>query len=144
MRRLRPYPIAVFAGLTLLIWGNRVWLAWTDPTFGVTAKLGYSVPITCFVLAAIVTLFALWRGATGSAGFRALVSAFTGGTVGYWAIRLPVILLRHHPASFKVVHAVLAGVSVVVAVRAWRALPARNGRSPGAHTSPAPERTTHR
>ena len=70
MERLRPYPITVFAGVTVLIWGNRVWLAWTDSSLEFAAKLGYSVPITCFVLAGVATLILSWRRATESAGFR--------------------------------------------------------------------------
>ena len=30
VERLRPYPVAVFCGVTLLIWTNRIWLAWTN------------------------------------------------------------------------------------------------------------------
>lgn len=123
MSRLRPLPIALFAGVTLLIWGNRVWLAWTDATMGLASKLGYSVPITGFVLAAAATLAMMVKRAQTTAGFRLLVSVFAGGTVAYWAIRLPMIVLHHHPVAFKVVHAALAAVSVAFAARAWQARP---------------------
>jgi hypothetical protein len=42
-------------------------------------------------------------------------------TVGIWAVRLPFVLVHDHPAGFKVVHAVLAAVSIALAVAAWRA-----------------------
>ena len=120
MERFRPYPVAVFSAVTLLIWGNRVWLAWTDQKLDLTGKLGYSVPITCFVAAAVAVLVLQLRGRQLSAGFGTLVAVFAGGTVLYWAVRLPVILLHDHPVPFKIVHSVLAAASVALAVRAWR------------------------
>ena len=51
MDRLRPYPVTGFAALTLFIWGNRIWLAWTNPDDSVARKLVWSTPITLFVLA---------------------------------------------------------------------------------------------
>ena len=53
-------------------------------------------------------------------------------TVAVWAIRLPFVLVHDHPAGFKVVHAVLAVVSIALAavtarasVRPRRPTPAR-------------------
>jgi len=124
--RLRPYPISVFAGVTLLVWGNRVWLAWTDPKLDFAGKLGYSVPITAFVVAALAVLWLQLTDRPFDRRFRALVAAFAVGTVLYWVIRLPTILLRHHPFAFKLVHSVLAAVLVALAVRAIRFLGQRS------------------
>lgn len=121
--RLIPHPVAVFSLVTLFIWLNRIWLSWTQKGVGVPAKLATSIPITFFVIAAGILLVAMWRGADRtSPGFRNLVRAFSAGTVAYWAIRGPMILAHHHPAGFKAVHAVLAVVSIAVAVLAWRSL----------------------
>lgn len=120
--RLRPLPVAAFAGVTLLIWTNRVWLAWTDPQPRLTAKLVSTVPITAFVVAAGLTLLFQLRGRSGSNGWRALVTTFAAGTILYWAIRLPMILSHDHPIPFKVVHSVLAVVSVALAGSAWLAI----------------------
>jgi hypothetical protein len=117
----------VFAAVTLVIWGNRVWLAWTDPKIGLAGKLGYSVPITAFVVAALAVLWLQFTDQARDRRFRALVAAFAVGTVVYWAIRLPVILLRHHSAPFKLVHTVLAAVLIGLAVRAIRHLGQRSG-----------------
>lgn len=126
MERLRPHPVAVFSALTLFIWGNRIWLAWTNPDDTVAEKLLWSVPITLFVVAAVVLLVALLRGVDlGASRWRTLVRAFAGGTVLFWAVRGPMILLADHPGPFKVVHAVLAVVSVAAAIAAWRSLDAR-------------------
>ncbi|MCU1453984.1 MAG: hypothetical protein JWN46_2130 [Acidimicrobiales bacterium] len=136
MARFRPYPIAAFAAVTLLIWGNRVWLNWTAPHVGVAAKVALSVPITCFVVASLVLLAAMLRGADPRhPRFRALVRAFAAGTVVFWAVRLPMILVHQHPAAFKVVHAALAVASVMAAVLAWRAVPAAS--SPSGQTGDA-------
>ncbi len=126
--RLRPYRISVFAGATLLVWGNRVWLAWTDPKLDFAGKLGYSVPITAFVVAAVATLWLQLAERPLDRRFRALVAAFAVGTVLYWVIRLPTILLRSHPFAFKLVHTALAAVLVALAVRAIKFLGDRSGR----------------
>jgi len=129
--RLRPYPVAAFAGVTLLIWGNRVWLAWSDQDASVAGKVGSSVPITAFVVAAVVVLGLQLRGASCSRGFPTLVKAFAGGTIMYWAIRLPVIVVHGHPLPFKVVHSALAAVSAGLAVGAWRAIRGEEQASAG-------------
>lgn len=123
MARLRPYPVAVFCAVTLFTWGNRIWLAWTNPDDTVAEKLLWSVPITAFVVAAVVLLVVLVRGGgrTGT-GFVRAVRAFAAGTVVFWAVRAPMILAADHPVPFKVVHAVLAIVSVTAAAFAWRSV----------------------
>lgn len=127
LERFRPYPFAAFAAVTLLVWGNRVWLAWTDPKVGLAGKLGYSIPITAFVVAALATLWMLFTDRGRGRRFRALIAVFAVGTVVYWAIRLPIILFRHHPAGFKLVHTLLAVVLAGLAVRAIRFLGQRSG-----------------
>ncbi|MCU1351713.1 MAG: hypothetical protein JWM05_922 [Acidimicrobiales bacterium] len=132
MSRLRPHPGAVFAAVTLVIWGNRVWLNWTNPDVGVAAKVALSVPITCFVIASVVLLVTMWRGVDRtSPGFRNLVTAFAAGTALFWAIRLPMILVHAHPVAFKIVHGALALASVAAAAAAWRSLPSTTPAADG-------------
>jgi len=139
MERLRPYPVAVFSGVTLFIWGNRIWLNWTNPDVDIAAKLALSIPITAFVVASAVLLGLMVTGVDRtSAGFRNLVKVFAAGTVIFWAIRAPMILIHHHPVPFKVVHATLAVVSVVAAVFAWRAVDAAQASSTSV-ASPGPD-----
>ncbi len=121
MARLRPYPVSAFCAITLAIWLNRIWLAWTNPEDTVAEKLLWSLPITLFVLASAVLLVAILRGADpGAAWFRRTVVAFALGTIVFWAVRGPMILLHDHPVPFKVVHAVLAIVSWAGAAWALR------------------------
>lgn len=128
MARLRPYPVAVFCAVTLFIWVNRIWLAWTNSNDSVAAKVLWTIPIGAFVLSAIVLAVAMLTGADRDARwFRLLVQAFALGTAVYWLIRIPMITFNEHPdltsseeVGFKIVHAVLAIVSVSAAWFAFR------------------------
>jgi hypothetical protein len=132
MSRLRPYPVAAFCAVTLFTWGNRIWLAWTNDEDTLGEKLAYSVPITAFVLAALVLSAALLSGADRTARwFAGLVRAFAAGTILYWAIRLPLIFANDHDVPFLVVHTVLAVGSSVAAALAWRSV------RPGSPSAPA-------
>ena len=62
MERLRPRPVVAFAAITLFIWGNRIWLAWTNTEDSVAEKLVWSTSITLFVIASIAVLAILLRG----------------------------------------------------------------------------------
>jgi hypothetical protein len=121
----------VLCALTLLIWVNRIWLAWTNPDDTVGQKVVWSVPIVAFVVAAAVLLAMLWRGRAATLTFVRLAQAFALATIAYWAIRLPMILLADHPAGFKVVHTVLAVTLGAAALAAFasvgtaRAAPSR-------------------
>lgn len=123
MERLRPYPVAVFCAITLLTWGNRIWLAWTNDEDTVAEKIVWSVPITAFVVAAVILSVLLLTGTdrTGR-GFVGLVRAFAAGTVIYWAVRYPIIVTGDWSIGFKVVHGVLAVASAAAAGAAWRSV----------------------
>ena len=74
-------------------------------------------------MAEALLLVVLLRGTDRrTPGFVRLVQVFAAGTVVFWAVRAPMILLADHPGPFKVVHAVLAAGSVTAAVCAWRAV----------------------
>ncbi len=123
MERLRPYPVAAFTALTLFIWLNRIWLAWTNPGDSVGQKLVWTLPIALFVVPAVGVVVAYLGGVdSATRGFRRLVRVFAGTTIAYWAVRLPMIAAADHPMGFKLVHTVLAVVSVAAAIAAWRSL----------------------
>lgn len=48
------------------------------------------------------------------------VTALAAWTVVVWAVRTPVILVHQHPVGFKIVHTVLAAVSIALAISAQR------------------------
>ncbi|MCB0971159.1 MAG: hypothetical protein KDA97_06530 [Acidimicrobiales bacterium] len=138
MARLRPYPVTAFCAVTLFIWTNRIWLAWTNDTDTLVRKLVWSVPITAFVVAAVVIAGVMLAGRVERTGwFVPLVRAFAAGTVLFWAIRAPMIALADHDVAFVVVHTVLAVASVSTAIGAWRAV-GRLGSTAAAEREPAP------
>jgi hypothetical protein len=134
--RLRPYPVTAFCVVTLLIWGNRIWLAWTNDEDTVVEKLVWSLPITAFVACSVVLLVAILRGRTDDGWFRSLVLGFAGATALYWLVRLPIIWVNDHDLApdeelgFKLVHSVLAVASWVAAGLAgrWAAGAGRSAR----------------
>ncbi|MCB1030746.1 MAG: hypothetical protein KDA95_05370 [Acidimicrobiales bacterium] len=133
MDRLRPFPVAVFCGITLLIWTNRIWLAWTNDEDTVAEKLVWSLPITLFVIAAAVLGLALVRGVErDEKWFVQAIRIFAAATAIYWAVRVPIIWANDHglepreELGFKLVHSVLAVVSVGPALFAWRSVSSRN------------------
>ena len=142
MRRFLPYPVSAFLGVTLFIWGNRVWLAWTNPDDSVAAKLAWSVPITVFVVSSVAALGAMAVGRwTATGPWAAVVRVLAAVTIAYWAVRAPMILAADHPGPFKVVHTVLALASLTTAAFALRAL--RGVRATRVGSPPTSSRTPH-
>lgn len=144
MERLRPYPLTAFCALTLVIWTTRIPLAWTNDEDTVAEKVVWSLPITAFwVAAAVLAVLLVTDRARTTAWFAPLARAFALGTIAYWVVRTPMIMVAEPPASvdsaaaFRAVHAVLALVSVTAAALAWRSLrpgadAARGGAAPAA------------
>jgi hypothetical protein len=93
---MRRWPLYAFAGWTILVWIGRIGLG-GDPLLAGP-----------FVLLAGI---ALWRRGRW-------VYALAVWTAVVWLIRTPVILGHDHPVAFKVVHSVLAVVSVGLAALA--------------------------
>lgn len=58
---------------------------------------------------------------------RSLALGAAAWTIAYWAVRMPMITIADHPGAFKVVHAVLAVVSVGLGV--WALMTLRSDRS---------------
>jgi hypothetical protein len=97
MRRW-PVPVLVFLAWTVFVWAGRI-------------RNGGSVLLAVSFLA--LAAIALWRGGRW-------ITALAVWTVAVWAVRTPYILVHDHPAGFKVVHTVLALVSIALAVSAER------------------------
>lgn len=115
MRRNALVPAAL-AGWTAFVWGTRVRNIARDGG----GSLSLLVALGLVALAALVAV-ALVRDGTP----RWAVPALAVATVAAWAVRVPVILLDDHGAAFKVVHTLLAVVSVALAVAALRRSGAR-------------------
>jgi len=88
----------VFLGWTVFVWAGRI-------------RNGGSLLLALSFL--VLAGLALWRR-------RPFLTVLAVWTIGVWAVRTPFILAHDHPADFKVVHCVLAVVSVALAVAAQR------------------------
>jgi hypothetical protein len=107
-----PLVPAALAGWTVFVWGTRVRNIVRDGG----GSLSLLVAVAMVVLAVAVAVSLVRRGSP-----RWAVPALAAATVAAWAVRAPMILTGDHGAAFKVVHTVLALVSVALAVAAVRA-----------------------
>jgi hypothetical protein len=100
-----------------MLWALPVWtlLIWTTRVRNILGNRGHSA--VELIVPLVLTALAVAALVDRRRGLRPLALV----TVGIWAVRLPFVLVHDHPAGFKVVHAVLAAVSIALAVAAWRA-----------------------
>jgi cytochrome bd-type quinol oxidase subunit 1 len=101
---------------TLFVWGTRIVNILTDG--GGIGALLVAAGLTALAVAAGVSLARVRR-------LPWAVPALAAATIAVWAVRVPLLLAHDHEAAFVVVHLVLAGVSVALAVGALRAAPVR-------------------
>ena len=128
----------LLVGWTLFVWANRIRNIWTDDTLTTSGQVGRTLLVASFVLPAVVVGVTLLRRTWGR-WFPWLIRAFAAWTVGVWVVRMVGIALHGHDIGFVVVHAVLALVSSVLAVAAWRTtMPAVMGQPVTAIEKPAP------
>jgi len=106
-------------GWTLFVWANRLRNIWTDDGLTTSGQAGRSALALSFVLPALVIGATLLRRRWGR-WFPWFVRAFAAWTVAVWVVRMVGIALHGHDIGFVVVHLVLAVLSSVLAVAAWR------------------------
>jgi hypothetical protein len=95
---------AVFAGWTVFVWAGRI-------------RNGGSVLLAAsFLVLAAVVLASIWQRHWRPYA----VGALAIWTIVVWGVRTPMILVHDHPAGSKLVHTVLAVVSIGLAVWAER------------------------
>ena len=92
------WPVWALLGWTVFVWIGRI-------------RNGGSLLLALSFL--VLAGLALWR-------VRPFLTLLAAWTVGVWVVRTPYILVHDHPADFKIVHTVLAIVSVGLAVTAQR------------------------
>lgn len=95
---MRRWPTYLFIAWTVFVWIGRI------------RNDGSVLLAASFLVLAGVALWQRGRWVTLLAGYTILV----------WAIRTPFILVHDHPADFKIVHAVLAAISIGLAVLVQR------------------------
>ncbi|MEY2461979.1 MAG: hypothetical protein QOH64_117 [Acidimicrobiaceae bacterium] len=118
------WAVVAFAAWTLFVWVGRIRNVWADASLDTTEKVGSSALATTFVVFASLTL--VWAIGRRRAGLPPsmvyLVGTFAAWTTGVWVVRSIGIWLHEHPVGFKLVHTVLAAISITLAVAAVRRL----------------------
>jgi hypothetical protein len=116
MRR-RPLALALVAW-TFFVWTTRIANIWRDEALDGGEKLGRTGLALSFTVLAVAVVVTLWR--RDERAGRVAVGALAAWSVAVWVVRDVGIVLADHEVGFKVVHTVLAAVSIVLAALAWR------------------------
>ena len=116
MRR-RPWAVVLVAW-TFLVWTTRIANIWRDTDLDTGEQVGRTALAGSFTLLAVVVVVALRRGPARARFWS--VAALAGWSTGVWVVRDARILLADHEVGFKVVHTVLAVVSIALSALAWR------------------------
>lgn len=112
-----PIVVALVAW-TLVIWGQRISNIWQDQDLDPSGRLSRTALAASFVVLALVVAIAGWR-ASRETLVRA-VGVLGVWTTVVWLVRATDILFGDHGAAFKLVHTLLAIVSVALALIAYR------------------------
>jgi hypothetical protein len=123
---------------TFFVWTTRIGNIWRDDDLDTAGKWGRTALAASFTVLAVAVVVALWRR-SGPARLAVVVGALAAWTTAVWLVRGTGIVLGDHEVGFKVVHTVLAVVSIILSALAWRETrPARSAWSAAAgHTQPA-------
>jgi hypothetical protein len=125
-RRAGTWPLVALIVWSLYVWSTRIRNAAGDDGLSSGSKafsIVLSLTFVAFAVAAVVVAVRAWSRPLVRA--EALVlRAFAAWTVAVWVVRIPMIAVADHSVGFKVVHAVLGIISIVLAVVVWRSTPA--------------------
>lgn len=121
MRVRRPSAVATLAIWTLFVWVQRINNALNDDELVGTARTLAFAKIVVFVGIGLALGAVALRPPVPLVR-RRVVGGAAVFTIAYWVIQIVLIAGRDHAVGFVVVHAVLGGVSGVLAVAAWRSV----------------------
>jgi len=107
----------VVVGWTLFMWVTRTRLIFTEDDLSVGDVVLRILPVFVFVGLAMVLVVSL---RTGRPDLSLSVTVIAAWTTVYWLIRVTLISFHDHSVGFKIVHAVLAAISIGTATWAWR------------------------
>jgi hypothetical protein len=113
---------------SLFVWTTRIRNIWGDDTLSTSEQVTSTALALSFTVLALIALVTVLRPPARGRVATLAVDALSAWTVAVWAVRVPAILLDDHGAAFKVVHTVLAVVSVALAALAVREV-RRQGRA---------------
>jgi hypothetical protein len=118
--------VTLFAAWTLFVWVTRINNVLSADEMGTAGKV-----LTVLLSLSLIGLAgaAVWSVWTGRA--PRVIAVAAGWTIAVWVVRVPTIItLTGVTVGFKVVHTVLAIVSVVLAVILWRVTAVSREREP--------------
>lgn len=113
---LRYRAVVALVVWTLLIWTTRIRNIWGDDELDATAKWGRTALALSFTVLAVAVAVAAWRRARPA--LRLSVLTLAGWTTAVWLVRSADITTGDHDAAFKIVHLVLAVVSIALSALA--------------------------
>ncbi len=99
------------------MWVTRTRLIFTEHDLSVGDVILRILPVFVFVGLAVVLVISLRIGRPDLSRSVAVIAAWT---TLYWLVRVILISFHDHPVGFKIVHAVLAAISIGTATWAWR------------------------
>jgi hypothetical protein len=102
---------------TFLVWTTRIGNIWRDSDLETAGKVGRTALALAFTVLAVAVLVAAVREARSTLRAVQLLANFT---IVFWVVRGTSIVVGDHDVGFKVVHSVLAAVSIALAALAWR------------------------
>jgi peptidoglycan/LPS O-acetylase OafA/YrhL len=115
----RHWAVVALVAWTFFVWTTRIGNIWNDDGLDTADRLGRTALALSFTLLALGVVAAL-RNRPGR--LRRAVDALAVWTVAVWLVRGLSITVGDHDTAFKVVHAVLAVVSIALAVLAGRSV----------------------
>lgn len=116
--------LIAFVLWTFFVWGNRIsnTLRSEESTGSKVFSTVLSIVLLAFAVAIVVVVVKAWSSPPTATGSKVLMTA-AALTVVVWLVRVPMILIADHgdkDPGFKIVHAALGVVSVVLAALVWQ------------------------
>jgi hypothetical protein len=121
--RFRHWSILAFGAWSAGIWLTRIRNILTDDSLDAGGRVLWLVPALVLGLGGLVALWAWWQG---RAALARPLAAVLLATIVYWPVRTVIMLFGDHSAAFRLVHLVLAAVSVGLALAAGQRLQRTN------------------
>lgn len=124
------WAVVALVAWTFFVWTTRIGNIWNDDDLDTAGKVGRTALALSFTVLAAAVVVALVKQRDRPGWLRATVGALAVWTIVSWLVRGTGIVVGDHDTAFKVVHAVLAVVSIALAVLAERSVRAASDRDP--------------
>lgn len=111
------WAVVALVAWTFFVWTTRIGNIWGDDGLDTAGKVGRTALALTFTFLALAVVGALWRRPSW---LRPTVVALAAWTTGVWLVRDTSILFGDHDTSFKIVHTVLAVLSIALSALALR------------------------